>query len=95
MGQGGGQRQGYQLPNYFLSANGLHSNGSNFLLCDGHVKWLTGGQVSSGSAYSAQVAGIPPTQPTDRQDQNYPAYMNAMAAGTQSSQGWAATFSPI
>ena len=28
---------------------GRHSDGSNFLLADGHVKWLRNGEVSSGS----------------------------------------------
>ncbi|BDI30969.1 hypothetical protein CCAX7_30200 [Capsulimonas corticalis] len=27
---------------------GRHTDGSNFLMCDGHVKWLKGGSVSSG-----------------------------------------------
>ena len=25
--------------------DGRHANGSNFLLCDGHAKWLRGSQV--------------------------------------------------
>jgi len=39
----------------FISLTGRHTDGSNFLLCDGHVKWLrpagvsTGGDDSSGS----------------------------------------------
>lgn len=32
------------------SKNGRHSNGSNFLLCDGHAKWLMPSQVSNGYA---------------------------------------------
>jgi prepilin-type N-terminal cleavage/methylation domain-containing protein/prepilin-type processing-associated H-X9-DG protein len=32
-----------------VSANlGYHTNGSNFLMCDGHVKWLRGDKVSPG-----------------------------------------------
>jgi len=27
---------------------GIHTNGSNFLFCDGHVKWLMGSAVSTG-----------------------------------------------
>ena len=33
-------------------ATGRHSDGSNFLLADGHVKWLRGTQVSSGTSNS-------------------------------------------
>ena len=28
--------------------NGVHSDGSNFLLADGHVKWMKGSQISTG-----------------------------------------------
>jgi prepilin-type N-terminal cleavage/methylation domain-containing protein/prepilin-type processing-associated H-X9-DG protein len=35
-----------------------HSNGSNFAFCDGHAKWLTGGQVSSG--YGPPAADLIP-----------------------------------
>ena len=39
---------------------GVHSDGSNWLVCDGHVKWLRGSQVSGGqsapSATQAQAA---------------------------------------
>ena len=33
---------------YYPNATGRHSDGSNFLLSDGHVKWLRGNQVSAG-----------------------------------------------
>ncbi len=72
-----------------------HTSGSNFLLCDGHVKWLHGAQVSSG--LNAYVA-------TDNQAQTSATgdgYTPNRAAGTQSQQGatagsapFAATFSP-
>ena len=76
-------------------ADGIHTSGSNFLLCDGHVKWLRGSQVSSGlTAYAA----------TDNQGVSSlsgDVMVNARAAGTQSSQGasagslpFTATFSP-
>lgn len=32
----------------FNSPEGRHNSGSNFLLCDGHVRWLRGASVSSG-----------------------------------------------
>ncbi len=64
------------------SPTGRHSDGSNFLLADGHVKWLRGDAVSS---YNAAA------NPTDGE-------MGGLAAGTQNSSdkpNWAATFSPI
>ena len=39
------------------AAPALHSDGSNFLLCDGHVKWLRPVQVSSGWDWSDPNAG--------------------------------------
>ncbi len=81
--------------NYYLAPTGRHSDGSNFLLCDGHVKWLRGSQVSTGDVYTSET--IPPTNavetPTDAQDQRLPA--KGSAAGTESTQPWAVTFSPI
>jgi len=32
-----------------LGATGVHNGGSNFLLADGHVKWLPGSRVSNGN----------------------------------------------
>ena len=61
---------------------GRHNNGTNYLLCDGHVKWLTGTNVSSGlnalQSTNAQAAG-------DDRSASY-------AAGSDNSQ-YAATFS--
>ena len=84
--------------NYYLAPGGRHSDGSNFLLCDGHVKWLRGSQVSTGLVVVAPSATSGPVeQPTDGQDSNTaPAVVHyGTAAGTESTQPWAATFSPI
>jgi len=51
---------------------GRHTNGSNFLLCDGHAKWYRGGSVSSG--FNALVS----TNAEGGGDDRAPAY----AAGT-------------
>ena len=66
-----------------------HGTGSNFLMCDGHVKWLNGASVSGGS-----VAFAP-----DCNQQGSPALTDCgansgMAAGTGNSN-FAATFSVI
>ena len=60
---------------------GRHSDGSNFLLCDGHVKWLRGTQVSNGNGAAA---------PGDAQN-------GCRAAGTAAvgSGGYSVTFSAI
>ncbi|MGI4792464.1 MAG: DUF1559 domain-containing protein [Janthinobacterium lividum] len=39
----------------FLDTTGRHSDGSNFLMADGHAKWLRGSAVSSG--FSAAMLG--------------------------------------
>ena len=80
---------------FYLAQTGRHADGSNFLFCDGHVKWLRGSQVSTGPVLGSDS----PTkgaaeQPTDNQDSN-PNLKRGNAAGTQSAQPWAATFSPI
>ena len=85
--------------NIYLAPTGRHTNGSNFLLCDGHVKWLRGNQVSTGVAVTtATPSNGPAIKPTDDQDANMkqanPPNLGS-AAGTESSQPWAATFSPI
>ncbi|BDI31193.1 hypothetical protein CCAX7_32440 [Capsulimonas corticalis] len=35
--------------NGFLAKTGLHTDGSNYMMCDGHIKWYRGSQVSGGS----------------------------------------------
>jgi prepilin-type processing-associated H-X9-DG protein len=59
---------------------GLHTDGSNFAMADGHVKWMRGTAVSPG--YIAQSAA---------NGQDVPSV--GYAAGTGAS-GFAATFSP-
>ena len=74
----------------YLSQWGRHTQASNFLFCDGHVKWLRGAQVSTGPIQAADQ------KPTDVQDAHLAAQPGrGSAAGTQSAEGWAATFSPI
>ena len=74
----------------YLSQWGRHTQASNFLFCDGHVKWLRGAQVSTGPIQSADQ------KPTDIQDAHLAAHPSqGSAAGTESAEGWAATFSPI
>ena len=79
----------------YLSSVGRHTEGSNFLFCDGHVRWLRGSQVSTGPVLGAASAtkGAAET-PTNSQDSNL-ALRRGNAAGTESAQPWAATFSPI
>ncbi|MDR3710930.1 MAG: DUF1559 domain-containing protein [Capsulimonadaceae bacterium] len=60
------------------AGTGRHSNGSNFILCDGHVKWLTGEQVSTG--YAAQTATAN-EDPWSNCSGVYPANYNCTAAG--------------
>jgi prepilin-type N-terminal cleavage/methylation domain-containing protein/prepilin-type processing-associated H-X9-DG protein len=69
------------LINNFLSPIGVHTNGSNYLLADGHVKWLQPGEVS---------CGYPANNSNDAQG----ASAGNSAQGTGGSQ-YAVTFSPF
>lgn len=66
----------------FPSDKGRHTDGSNFLLCDGHVKWFRPEKISAGSAAD---------DPSQIEDNNVSI---DNAAGTSVSS-FAATFSPI
>lgn len=71
----------------FTAKTGRHTEGSNFMFCDGHVKWARGSNVSGGSVATAE----------DCNQQGAPAVPdcganNGMAAGTGSSQ-FSMTFS--
>ena len=46
---------GYQLTNV-NGALGVHTDGANYLACDGHVKWLRPGAVSGGETAAASSA---------------------------------------
>jgi prepilin-type N-terminal cleavage/methylation domain-containing protein len=74
----------------YFSMDGRHSQGSNFLLDDGHAKWLLPGVVSPG--YNAAT-------PTDAQTQSESASGSPGAAGTSGTlpngQAPVATFSAI
>jgi len=78
------------LDGNYLAPSGRHTQASNFLFCDGHVKWLRGAQVSTGPIQRVDQT------PTDAQDAHLAVQPGrGSAAGTESSEAWAATFSPI
>lgn len=77
---------GFQHQSAYASPYGRHSQGSNFLLCDGHVKWFNGKLVSAGNTATSPNAA----------EQTGGGY--GIAAGTSGTIGGvpiAATFSPI
>lgn len=47
-----------------LNTQGIHSNGANFSLADGHVKWLTAARVSGGSAQNFNPNMVEQCSPT-------------------------------
>jgi len=63
-----------------------HSGGANFVMCDGHVKWLLGSHVSNGGT----AASLSSAQTTSTSVNGY-----AAGTGALSSNNWAATYSPI
>jgi prepilin-type N-terminal cleavage/methylation domain-containing protein/prepilin-type processing-associated H-X9-DG protein len=71
----------------FTGVTGIHTDGSNYMMCDGHVKWLRGSQVSGGSnaiAADCQQGGGAPADCTTT--------VQTMAEGTEGSR-FAVTFS--
>lgn len=62
-----------------------HNNGSNFLMADGHAKWLNGASVSRGEQAATE---------TTAQDVNCPGGASQCAEGTSGSK-FQVTFSPI
>jgi prepilin-type processing-associated H-X9-DG protein len=54
------------------AATGLHSDGSNFLMADGHVKWLRGEKVAAVGAASGHAPATP-TSTGGTQDGNFTA----------------------
>ena len=50
-----GNPNGQQLYLYPGTGNGVHTDGSNYLACDGHVKWLRASQISPGKDASASA----------------------------------------
>lgn len=87
-----------QITKSCYDANARHSQGSNFLMVDGHVKWLNGSQVSAGWA---DYPGTWQVASNNYQDQNPPNVWGwgtpAGAQGAFNSSGTVtptATFSP-
>ena len=79
------------LTQNFTGPTGRHTDGSNFLAADGHVKWLRGSAVSPGYAALSptSVQGADATGP-------YGAHKNAAGTNALSANGatFAMTFSP-
>jgi len=82
---------GYPLTNYLSTTTGVHTDGSNFLACDGHAKWVRAEAVSGG------LSAAKPANPEHHDAVNK---NGGIAAGTgsmtqQSGATVALTFSPI
>lgn len=101
---GGALDAAFDGPGNDPSPVGRHLNLSNFLMADGHVKAFRPSQVSPGYVVDPQaqpqsnlcMTGTVATTPTDAENlQSSECGGYPTAAGTQSSQGWTVTFSPI
>jgi len=67
----------------FTSTTGIHFDGSNWLMADGHVKWLKGSAVSPGYA-----PALTPTDPGS-------GHVAPWTAAGVNNNNYASTFSPI
>ncbi|MCW3058372.1 MAG: prepilin-type N-terminal cleavage/methylation domain [Capsulimonas sp.] len=85
---------------HIKNKTGRHTDASNFLLCDGHVKWLKSGNVSTG--YTAQAVDCNTRSGSSTPAGDAACNQDWRAAGTSVSNdsangnvSIAATFSPI
>ncbi|MGI4789320.1 MAG: DUF1559 domain-containing protein [Janthinobacterium lividum] len=76
----------------WLDTVGRHNGGSNFLMADGHAKWLRGSSVSSGFTASRPTCAQDDADTTCESGAAAGGNENNNAAGT-SAAPWAATFS--
>jgi prepilin-type N-terminal cleavage/methylation domain-containing protein/prepilin-type processing-associated H-X9-DG protein len=95
-----GPMGGRTANNASYNNTGLHTDGSNFLLADGHVKWLRGSSVSAGGTpFHATTATADAT--TCQQDAckwSWGGGLAGNAAGTAElgyGNSWQVTFSPL
>jgi prepilin-type N-terminal cleavage/methylation domain-containing protein len=96
MGGTANGRDSYFNSTDYLNPKGWHHGLSNFIFCDGHAKALHGEQVSTGFTYYGN--GAPPKctiSPTMGQDALFGIGCYLTPAGTESTEPWVATFSPI
>ena len=82
----------------YTGTTGIHSDGSNFLAADGHVKWLRGSAVSPGhaaaAATSAQAADPAGTAPVTPANSNAAGTGNLTIPGSAPAASFSLTFSP-
>jgi prepilin-type processing-associated H-X9-DG protein len=92
---------GLPYVNYFTMQTGLHTDGSNYLLADGHTKWLRGSSVSPGGVPWANATAGATSAANCQQGAcpwNGPSGASSNAAGTAalgSGNTFQATFSPL
>jgi len=86
---------------FYTSQTGLHTDGSNFLLADGHTKWLKGSAVSPGGApWANTAAGATPAANCQQGacQWSWGGGLSSNAAGTQAlgnGNSFRITFSPL
>ncbi len=86
---------------YFTGKTGIHTDGSNFLLADGHVKYLKGAQVSPGITAAASNCGQATSGCTSTAPAGPPASpaaagtSNMFINGANGTGPVTATFSPV
>jgi prepilin-type processing-associated H-X9-DG protein len=86
---GGNAAYGNTATGNYLAPTGIHTDGANFALTDGHVKWLRGDQISSGCEVYFNN-GV--WSESEDQGPNDPGGPHAAATGNSK---WAATYSPV
>jgi prepilin-type N-terminal cleavage/methylation domain-containing protein/prepilin-type processing-associated H-X9-DG protein len=86
---------------FYTSQTGLHTDGSNFLLADGHTKWLKGAAVSpGGTPWANTAAGATPAANCQQGacQWSWGGGLSSNAAGTEAlgnGNSFRVTFSPL